>query len=381
VTIPLPTIPALRTFAEAFFTQFEAQIEASPDELIIDLPPRLVGHFGKPRLYLVFPTAQGTPRVLSPHEDLLVYGSRTFDLMLALLDGQGETARLEYPRQVSLALADAPGPSLRRPQFTVTEIAVDRRQEWYQLFNFRITYRSDEKEEAFETVALDADGQPAPAVEALLRQLAPLPQSPPPPGAFTPQPEQATAALRHRAAVRAEELQRQIRSRLERTLLRLTSFYQRRIAEIDSDQPERDEQLIAELQQELERKIVDELERHQLHTRLTPLSTAQALLPSVHVRLSVSAGSVSRGCRSTPISTLPLEAVAALAGGTLHHKRYRWQQFATEDYTLYIGHRRLWGVAILALDYAGKPLQFQHTNWFQTVSDATLNHTPTEPIA
>ncbi len=357
---------ALRAFAEAFFTQFEAQIETSPAELVIDLPPRLADHFGKPRLYLVFPGAQDAPRDLSPHEDLLVYGSRTFDLMLALLDGQGETARLAYPRQVSLALEAAPGPSLRRPHFTVTETAVDRRQTWYQLFNFRVTYRSDEKEEAFETVVLDAAGQPAPAIEALLRQLAPLPRSPEaPPAAFTAQPEQAAAELRRRAALHAEELQQRIHARLERVLLRLTSFYQRRIDEIDSDPPEQDARLRAELQQELKRKIADELERHQLHIQLAPISTALALLPSVHVRLSVSAAGDKVGGSATSLPALPPQAVAALQPLSLRHERYRWQRIATEDYTLYIGHHWLWGITILALDYAGKLLQWQQYTWFQ----------------
>lgn len=358
------TTPPLRAFAEAFFTQFAATVvETATDELTIDLPPRLADHFGKPRLYLAFPTAQGAPRELSPHEDLLVYGSRTFDLMLALLDGQGETARLAYPRQVSLTLETAPGPSLRRPRFAVKELAVERRADWYRLFNFRVTYRSDEKEEAFETVALDAAGQVAPAVEALLGQLAPLPESPPAPAGITPPPELAADELRRRVDHRAAELQQQIRARLERVLLRLTGFYQRRIDEIESDRPEQDAQLRAELRQELERKIADELERHQLTVRLTPLSTALALLPRVDYRLGVSAGGDGAGRRAAPLETLPPEAVAALQTLSLRHERYRWQAIATDDYALYFGHHWLWGIAMLALDYAGKPLHWQQTGW------------------
>ena len=84
----------MKSFAEAFFRSFGARIEPQGEEWVVDLPPELAETFGKVRLYLVFSQAQAEPRQLSPTEDLLVYGSRTFDRMLALLEGRGEATWL-----------------------------------------------------------------------------------------------------------------------------------------------------------------------------------------------------------------------------------------------------------------------------------------------
>jgi hypothetical protein len=100
------------------------------------------------------------------------------------------------------------------------------------------------------------------------------------------------------------------------------------------------------------------------HLRLMPLSTALALLPQVDYRLSVLAsGAAKAGRPAVPLESLPPEAIAAMQGLALRHERYRWQHLAAEDYTLDIGHHWLWGVVILALDYAGKLLCWQQTGW------------------
>ena len=78
----------MKSFAENFFRHFGAQVEPQGDELIVHLLPDLAEVFGKPRLYLVF-AERGKTRDLSPVEDLLVYGSRTFDRMLTLLQDRG----------------------------------------------------------------------------------------------------------------------------------------------------------------------------------------------------------------------------------------------------------------------------------------------------
>ena len=53
---------SIKIFAENFFKHFGAQIYPRDDELVVDLPPDLVSVFGKPRLYLIFPTGDGTLR-------------------------------------------------------------------------------------------------------------------------------------------------------------------------------------------------------------------------------------------------------------------------------------------------------------------------------
>ncbi|MCI0532482.1 MAG: hypothetical protein L0Y74_11160 [candidate division Zixibacteria bacterium] len=134
----------MKSFAETFFQHFGASVQAQADELVVDLPPELVEVFGKARLYLVFPQAQGQPGELSPQEDLLVYGSRTFERMLGLLAGRGEAAYLHFPGRVSAAQV----PALPLHNCRLLESDVDTSQDQFYIFNFRTTYISDEKHEA-----------------------------------------------------------------------------------------------------------------------------------------------------------------------------------------------------------------------------------------
>jgi len=363
--------PDIQAFARTFFTYFGAQITAHPDEWTVDLPPRLADHFGKDRLYLVFPRTEGQARELSPHEDLLVYGSRTLDRMLALLDGQGETARLEFPRQITVAIEPAPGPSLRQPRFRVIETAVERQNRWLQLFNFRVIYSSDEKEEAVESIVLDEAGQRLPNIEARLPQLAPLPKAPTLPSPLEsakPHLDEATTTVRQQVEARVADLNQQTRARLQKTIRRLTSFYRRLIAEIDSDNPEQDAALKGELEQELQRKINDELDRHRLQVSITPVSQASALLPSVKYNLAITAAPVIAQTGGTVHQAVPGDGPPLTMFGKLEsHGRkpadYHWQQIITNDYAIYIGHHWLRGTALLALDYSGKILQWQQRGW------------------
>ena len=100
----------MRSFAESFFTRFGAATYPLDDELVVDLPPDLAAIFGKARLYLVFADNQSEPRELSPVEDLLIYGSRTFDQMIGLLAGRGEATQLALPTQVAPGADGQPPP-------------------------------------------------------------------------------------------------------------------------------------------------------------------------------------------------------------------------------------------------------------------------------
>ncbi len=165
----------MRSFAETFFKHFGAEIRPHPEfpnELIVDLPLDLVDVFGKSRLYLVFPQPGTEPPDLSPNEDLVVYGSRTFDKMVAVLEGRGEAVHLRLPSRVAIVSEDnRPFPlSLEncRPKAHEAQL----KQERFFIFNFRAVFSSDERQEDFITLILDNTGRPHPEMGTVLTTLA-----------------------------------------------------------------------------------------------------------------------------------------------------------------------------------------------------------------
>lgn len=355
-----PADPPLRVFAEAFFAAHGAQVTAQADELIIDLPPALAEHFGKSRLYLVFPALQPQPRELSPHEDVLAFGSRVFDRMLALLAGRGERTTLAYPLHVTATIEALPPPALRRPAVVIDELSADYANNWFAVFNFRVVYVSDEKQEAVLTTVLDAAGQPAPEIELRLNTGIPLAESPAPPPEFDAGRlfellERATEVTQQAIAGAITAQEQAIKSRLEKVLLRLTTFYRRRVADVDTGDPTQDEALRAELEQDLARKIQDELQRHQLAVTLTPLSLALAQVPGAHFRLAVT--TAPGAAAVTPARPNVSSPPVGLPAG------FTWSQTALEHCSVWVGHHWRRGVAVAVTDPAGKVIALRQNSW------------------
>jgi hypothetical protein len=281
----------MKTFAETFFKHFGAHVSPHEDELVVNLPPDLADVFGKPRLYLVFPEP-GKTRDLTPGEDLLAYGSRTFDQMLTVLKDRGQAAYLDLPVQFA---HPAEGQDLSPlPLYNCQTLRnyVTSHQDLFYVFNFRAAYVSDEKQEEFVTVVLDVEGRPQPDVAGMLANLdfAQLP---------TFQPLQfdahklrqmldlASQAAHERADARAAELEKTIQPRLEKVLLRLARYYRRLMEEVKSDDPAQDDAVRADLQRDLSRQIADELERHRLRVTLVPISYALAQVPFARHQLTL----------------------------------------------------------------------------------------------
>ncbi len=99
---------------------------------------------------------------------------------------------------------------------------------------------------------------------------------------------QATDTAQHEIDAWAALQEGAIKVRLEKVLLRLTSYYHHLIDEIDPDNPNEATVLQADLQQDLQNKIAAELERHRLRITVTPISYAVAHVPVTAYRLAVS---------------------------------------------------------------------------------------------
>ncbi|MBN1991508.1 MAG: hypothetical protein JW953_02310 [Anaerolineae bacterium] len=321
---------AMRSFAETFFSHFGAQLQHQDGELVVDLPPHLADAFGKPRLYLVFPTGDGTMRELSPTEDLLVYGSRVFDRMLALLAGRGEVAQLQLPSRVDFKPGDVADLPLPLHHCRLLDRHVELLSQPVYLFNFRAIYRSTEKQEELVTIALDSNGLPRPDLLDFLTgsndYLPPDQPRPVDPGHLQELVAQAGEAARQHAATRAAAIEEAGRPGLEKALLRLTAYYRRLQNEVHPTDPAQAEAIKADLQRDLAQKIADEVERHRLRITLRPISYALGLMPVAHYRLTLA----TRHTRQTVTFAQNLHT-GQVENLTCHHCRRPLDQLALCD--------------------------------------------------
>lgn len=277
-------MPSMKLFAETFFDRFGGQITPHEDELIVDLPPELATVFGKPRLYLVFPG--GEQRLLSPAEDLLVYGSRTFEKMLSLLEGRGELTQFSLPCRFS----EPPGHVSPLPlaNCRLLDNRLEVGTDLFYIVNFRAVYTSDEKLAEFVTVVVDAAGQACSDRMAALVQseLFPAEEAPIQPKQLSRVLARAGEIARGPVDARAAELEIALRARLQKALLRLSTFYEH-LQQEATGEADQIEALQAELRQDMARKLADELERHRLHVTIIPMSCAVARLPVASYRLAL----------------------------------------------------------------------------------------------
>src|SRR5437870_37977 len=91
-----PKAVDLNQFTRSFFEFFGAEVQTQDHKkqspLSIQLTPELAEHFGKPVLTLCFQQAE-----LASGQELVAYGSRVFDRMLAYLDRRGALTVQKLP--------------------------------------------------------------------------------------------------------------------------------------------------------------------------------------------------------------------------------------------------------------------------------------------
>jgi len=280
----------LRTFAIDFFSHFGAEVYPDDADVLVVLPPPLAKTFGKPRLYLTFADDDsGAGRELSPEQDLLSFGSRIFDQMVAMLAGRGEQAAMQMPQQQAMSLLPPPDPRAPAAVRGTLETGIDTKPRPFFVFHFRADYVWTQKEDTLLTVVLDGAGQVRAEKTALFRR-SPGPHTDPPP---EPVDAAAMRAMFRRAQdeagrqveARADALEAGIREQMGAVVRRLTGFYARLLAELD-DGDESDE-IRRDLESDLQRKLADELERHRLRVTLSPVSRAVVWLPLAEHRWQV----------------------------------------------------------------------------------------------
>jgi hypothetical protein len=285
--------PDLHHFTQAFFEFFGATVERQNGKkegsLQIALTPELTTHFGKSTLQLCFHQSD-----LSSGQELVTAGSRIFDRMLAYLDLRGALTLQRLPSRFrgSEELLKA----IRPLNASIAGLRMQEQVQHLYLFNWRITYRSDDKQEELYTVVLDeggahlphhqeshrleravdvaqllADAEPAPPEKNEEGQ--PIPPRLPPMAQLARLAESARKYAIYHADQQCASHEADILPRLYKALNRLTNYYQQQMEEIyDAHDPggERRQRLATDLQ----RKLAEEVENHRLRVEVKLISYA-----------------------------------------------------------------------------------------------------------
>lgn len=302
----------LRDFTVAFFQTFGAECreQNGSGSVTVDLSPDLAEHFGKPALDLVFQNAEVTSET-----DLVAYGSRVFDRMMAYLDRQGALTVQELPSRHGGA--DQLLRAVRPLNAGVTDLKMEEKQHLLFVFNWHITYRADDKREELYTVMLDEMGKRMPLADergngrqaagdrafdlpAMLADASPappeinadgqsVPPKLPPMTHLTRLAESARKYALYHADVRCVAHEAEILPRLHKVLSRLTSYYEQQIEEVyDSHDPNGEKRQT--LEQDLQRKIAEEVENHRLRVQVRLFSYAILKLPVAIASVTIGDG-------------------------------------------------------------------------------------------
>lgn len=303
------TPPDLYRFTLDFFAFFNARVRKldrrAQGPLEVDLSPELAGFFGKPQLRLAFHQV-----AMSDGFELVAHGSRLFDRMLTLLAQRGALTLLELPSRHtgSEELLAAVKPV----NTSIIGLKLQEQTRPLYVFNWRITYRADDKREELYTVAVDDHGErislngtPQPGaigidLDALLADAQPIPPELGPDGLPLParlppltqlvrMAEAARKYAIYHADLRCVSHEAEILPRLYQTLNRLTTYYGQQIQEVyESHDPTGEKRRTLEL--DLERKIAEEVENHRLRVQVALYSYALLQTPVAVADLTLSDG-------------------------------------------------------------------------------------------
>ena len=329
----------LRAFCLAFFTQFDCVVAAVDNDpagaLCVRLTAPLDDHFGATELQLRF------HQTATNAGELVAYGSRIFDRMMAFLDDRSAVTLLSLPKRF------AGGEELLRAVKPVNAgiagLKMSEANSRWVLFDWHITYRADDKREELYSVLLDEEGalleQPviadatgdrgagdlgtgdraptgtAPVREAvligdsavglgslavLLRDGEPEPPAVNADGQPVPPKLPAMAQLARLAEVarkyaiyhadlRCIEHEAEILPRLHKSLARITGYYNQQISEV-YDSHDVDGEKRRALEADLARKVAEEVENHRLRVQVRLFSYAVFTVPMAAAALSLNDG-------------------------------------------------------------------------------------------
>jgi hypothetical protein len=325
-------LPDLHRFTLDFFAFFDAAVRPldrrKQGALEVTLPAELAEHFGRPQLRLAF--HQVTP---GSDLELVAHGSRMFDRMLSYLDRRGALTLLELPNRYPSS--ETLLSTVRPLNASITGLKLQEQVRPLYVFDWRITYRADDKREELYTVLLDDQGERLPLAgeggagrtgvdpQTILDEALPvapesgpdglplLPKLPP----MTQLVRMAEAARKYaiyHADLRCVTHEAEILPRLYRTLNRLTTYYGQQIQEVyDSHDPTGEKRQA--LEEDLARKIAEEVENHRLHVEVKLIGYAVVQTP-----VAVANMTLTDGAREAPLQVVHNRYSGVIHGVACH---------------------------------------------------------------
>ena len=300
------TQPDLRRFTLDFFSAFGSaatplnETRHSPLRVVLGNEP--AAHFGRSELLLRFQQGEGA----DGHE-LVAYGSRIFDQMIAYLDKRSAVTIQRLPARLTAGeeLLKAVSP------LNAAVVGLETKQTTRRLFLFtwHITYRADDKQEELYTVAVDEEGNYVPprsgegrigwdwqtawtdaqAVNGAEDEQAEAARLLPPMTHLVRHAEAAHKYAVYYADQRCANLETAGLARLHKVLSRLITYYEQQIDEVyDSNDPLMEQR--DGLRADLQRKISEEIENHRLRVRVALSSYAMLEIPAATVVMTLQAG-------------------------------------------------------------------------------------------
>lgn len=303
-------------FAVDYFQIFGAQITADSkpgaETLAVALPDDMADFFGQATFSLCF----HSDGIEQGHE-LVAHGSRVFERMMGYLEQRSAFAVQLLPLRYSDG--DALMRSLQPVNASVHDLHINAQRNFLFLYYWRITYRADDKRQEIFSVLLDQDGQRlvlrddpgAPAAALDLQQMfadaSPmelerneeghlLPPKLPPLTHLVRLAETARRYAIYHADLRCVTHEAEILPRLHRSLNRLTSYYQQQIEEVyDAHDPDGEKRRA--LEDDLNRKIAEEVENHRLRVQVELIGYVALQQPVAVLEMTLTDGKRSAPAR------------------------------------------------------------------------------------
>ena len=281
----------MKLFLKQFFQIYQSRTKESGNRLSVQLSEDLREYFKQDELELVF-----DPKDVDERSELVTHGSYVLNTVYNFLQDRGGkiVSRLEEKHKPSreelldtIHIVNGDVRSLRSKKEWVVDI----------LFNFKVTYLSDEKLEDIFTLGVDTHSAVFDAsayyTDTILKNVLPLQQK----GGIELSRKDLEIQFREclkAASERAQEygkgLQNEILKRLHRNISRINGFYTAQIQELHRNQPSYEEKRL-HLERELQHKLKEEIDNHKLRIVLKLLS--YHIIERPEIRIAVKLGPLS----------------------------------------------------------------------------------------
>jgi len=263
----------MKSFIKRFFESSGSSIARKNGQYAITLATDLEQLFGQKELKLVFEADD-----VNEDTELVTHGSYVLNTIHAFLQDRGIKIVSKLPEKFKTS-KDQIEEKIEVENGSIRSSRVKKEKTVDIIFNFKVTFLSDEKSEDIYSMGIDQrgtvfDSKSYYTDELIQNELIPQQQK----GAIELTRKEAEQLFRQclkAASQRAQEfgrsLQNDILKRLHRNITRIKGYYTAQIEELHRNQPSYEERRLM-LEREYEHKLKEEIKNHQLRIVLKLLS-------------------------------------------------------------------------------------------------------------